>query len=217
MKSLPRCRGPGFLNSLANAHNAGMPPTIPVGATDDPGFIELSNSIARSLIQSKAPERVWLIEIDNWFDHKWLHFSGIGVVDFPLPALGIGENGALCEFRQDKLTFPPFTPNRVRAQWSYIRSGEAYVEAPLPTVPHSAERQSSARNLQRRVQNAASSGLFIWYSDNTVANGRGSLMAYVANDGNVESWFASFVRKEDWRLHRTEGISRDAVQRLLVR
>jgi hypothetical protein len=74
-----------------------MAAQIGVGETDDPRFIELLSFAVRGVFESSKPEQVWLIQIDNWFDHKWLNFSGIGAVDFPLTAQGIGENGALDE------------------------------------------------------------------------------------------------------------------------
>ena len=191
---------------------------ITVGEADDPRFIELLNCVLRGVIESSKPEQVWLIHIDNWFDDKWLHFSGIGVVDFPLPAHGIGDYGALDEFNQEKVTFPPFTPNRVLGQWSYVRKGDDhYAEVPLARLPHPTERKRSGGNLQRRVQDFTESGAFIWYSANSVANGRGSLMVYAVNHGKVESWFASFVRKEDWKLHSTKGVSRAVLQQFLNR
>jgi hypothetical protein len=194
-----------------------MAAQIGVGEADDPRFIELLNSVLREVIESSKPEQVWLIQIDNWFDHRWLNFSGIGVVDFPLPALGIGENGALDEFSQEERTFPPFTPSRVLGQWSYVREGDHYSEAPLAKLPHPSKRQRSERNLQRRVQDFAESGAFIWYSTNTVANGRGSLMVYTVEKRKVDSWFASFVRNEDWKMHSTKGVSRAVLQQFLNR
>jgi len=38
--------------------------------------------------------------------------------------------------------------------------------------PHRSEKQYSEANLQRRVQGFSRSACFIWYSANTVANGR---------------------------------------------
>jgi hypothetical protein len=50
------------------------------GETDDPGFIEMLNSILSGLIGDHAPQQLWVIQIDNWFDHKWLGFSGMGLM-----------------------------------------------------------------------------------------------------------------------------------------
>jgi hypothetical protein len=59
-----------------------MPINVPVGETDDPYFIVPLNSLVNGLVKSEAPEGIWIIQIDNWFDQKWLRFSGIGTVDF---------------------------------------------------------------------------------------------------------------------------------------
>lgn len=53
--------------------------------TDDPQFVILLNSLIRGLIVEDAPQELWIIKIDNWFDHKWLRFSGIGTVDSSFP------------------------------------------------------------------------------------------------------------------------------------
>jgi len=45
---------------------------VTAGNTDDPGFIELLNALVRGLTSRHAPEQLWIVQIDNWFDHKWL-------------------------------------------------------------------------------------------------------------------------------------------------
>lgn len=48
--------------------------------TDDRNFISIVNSVADGIgNHSGAPNELWIIHIDNWFDHKWLRFSGTGV------------------------------------------------------------------------------------------------------------------------------------------
>jgi hypothetical protein len=189
---------------------------IQVGETDDPYFIALLDSLVSGLVRRNAPENLWIIQIDNWFDHKWLRFSGIGVVDFQFPAFMDRYDAALDEFHQDKVTFPPFAPNRIMAQWSFARVGADYVEVPSQ-VPHRSEKQSSEANLQRRVQDFSHSASFVWYSAKTVANGRGSVMVYNATVAGVECWFAAFSRQETWKLHATKGVSREEVEDMLSR
>ena len=187
---------------------------VPVGETDDPYFITLLNSLLSGLAKNKAADGIWIIHIDNWFDDKWLRFSGIGSVHFQFPAYMNRNDAALDEFFQDKVTFPPFAPKRVIAQWSFARVGEKFVEVPSQ-VPHRSERHRSKANLQRRVQDFSQSGCFVWYSGNTVANGRGSVMVYIVVAGQVQCWFASFKRQQDWKLQATNGISREDVEELL--
>src|SRR5436309_112420 len=132
--------------------NAFMPIQVAAGETDDPKFITLLNSLVRGLIREDSPQELWIIQIDNWFDHKWLRFSGVGTVDFPFPAFMNRCDAALREFYQDKVTFPPFTPNRVLGQWSFVRVDDHYAEAPLRALPHPSEKQPSETNLHRRVE-----------------------------------------------------------------
>jgi hypothetical protein len=194
--------------------NGFMPTEVTVGETDDPYFIGLLNALVKGLASQKGPDEMWVIKIDNWFDHKWLRFSGIGVVDFNWGGLNRFE-AALDEFYQDKVTFPPFNPNRIVGQWSFSRVGDHYVESPLPEVPHRLEKQPSEANLFRRVQNFSRSACFVWYSGNTVANGSGSVMVYELSTDRVDCWFASFNRREEWKLQATKGASREDVEQLL--
>jgi hypothetical protein len=186
--------------------------TLSVGKADDPNFIGLMNSLITGLMRSHAPEEFWIIEIDNWFDDKWLRFSGIGSVDFEFPSFMHKQDVALAEFRQDRATFPPFSPNRVLAQYSYTRANNSeYKKSALPNLPHPSKKQPSQLNLQRRIQDFTKSGIFFWYSGNTLANGRGSAMVYRVAGEIVECWFASFEGRVDWALSEAKGINREEV------
>jgi hypothetical protein len=195
--------------------NANTTPLVGVGETDDPRFIQLVNSLLNGVIASDTPDTVWVIKIENWFDHKWLQFSGIGIVDYKFPAFLNWYDAALEEFRQEKVTFPPFTPNRVLGQWSYQRTAADYSEVPVTSLPHVSKKQRSEKNLQRRVQNSSRSGVFLWYSSNTVTNDRASIMVYTVRGEHVDCWFTAFLRQEQWVLHSTKGVSRGEVQRFL--
>ena len=186
---------------------------VTAGETDDPGFVEVLNSLVRGLVSQYKPEELWIIQIDNWFDHKWLGFSGMGAIASNIPIDRYDTVKA--ESYQEKVTFPPFTPNRVLGQFSYVRVGNDYAELPLPVVPHSAERKRSESNLRRRIEDFSHSACLVWYSANTLANGKASVMVYsVAADG-LECWFAAFNRHEGWKLQTTKGVSRVDVEHLL--
>jgi hypothetical protein len=190
-----------------------MKAAIPSGLTDDNDFVELFNSMLTRLLAELAPQKLWVIQIDNWFDHKWLRFSGNGAVASNIPMDRLAS--VKVEFHQDKLTFPPFSPNRVLGQWSFVRSGDSYVEAPLLQMPHSTERRSSNLNLHRRAETADGSALFVWYSGNTLKNGRGSVMVYSISDSEPVCWFASFGRSEVWSVKQTKNVDREYVLSLL--
>ena len=83
-----------------------------------------------------------IIQIDNWFDQKWLGFSGYGLATSGIPLDRFDT--VKVEVYGDKLTFSPFTPNRVLGQWSYVRSERGYEESALPQLPHDTERHGSS-------------------------------------------------------------------------
>jgi len=86
---------------------------------DDPQFVELVSHVISSLVKDSFSEEIFVVQIDNWFDDKWLKFSGIGRVRFDDAHIDIDT--ALDEFWQDKITFPPFTPKRVVKEYFFLR------------------------------------------------------------------------------------------------
>jgi hypothetical protein len=126
-----------------------MPIQIAAGETDDPQFITLLNSLVCGLAEKDKPQELWIIQIDNWFDYKWLRFSGIGIVPFQFPAIMKRDDGALDEFYQDKVTFPPFTPNVCFRQGCVIAGGTALFRSSSPAPPSNASRQWPLRWIGR--------------------------------------------------------------------
>lgn len=182
---------------------------------DAPQFIDVVNRAVAGELEHKAVHGFFvirIIRIDNWFDHKWLNFSGIGRVAFgQYMGTWFDRDTALDEFHRQgtRSTFPPFTPNRVITQDFYRKSesGSYVLDEDGPWV-HSSTRKRSSGNLHRRIVTHNNSCLFVWFSSNTLANRRGSLMVYRANGKIITSWYASFLRDVDWRLARTQGIPR---------
>ena len=182
---------------------------------DDSTFLHLIDGTFSGILHHRKPREAWIIKVDNWFDKKWLNFSGIGIVHFPNWGI-LAPEAALDEFSQDHVTFPPFTPNRVLEQSYFARTPDGdYVRQNARRTVHQGLRQSSAANLQRRVSDFSDSAVFAWYSSNTLASGRGTLMVYCVSESVVETWFAAFKRAPDWRLELVAGISRDEVQDLM--
>lgn len=179
---------------------------------DDPEYLGCIDRIVSKLVIRDEPNEVYLIRIDNWFDHKWLTFSGIGVVHTDDTASGF----SLEEFRQQRVTFPPFNPKRVASQVSFHRTEKGHYEEHTQTPKIHLERcQPSARNLDRRVADFADSAMFCWFSSRTANNGRGSLMVYRLTFGEVATWFVSFQHDQHWKLDRVKGTSRDEIEELL--
>ncbi len=194
--------------------------SIHSGLTDDNDFVDLLNELLNALLVQQTPEQLWVIQIDNWFDHKWLCYSGSGSVASKLPVdwtcSFMDQFASVKEqFWRDKLTFPPFAPDRVVGQWSFLLSRGGYIEVPLPKLPHRESRRRSHSNLNRRVEDFVRSASFVWYSGNTLKNGRGSAMVYSIGNGKPICWFAAFGRKLGWMLERTKGIDKEEVSRLL--
>ena len=179
--------------------------------TDDPAFIALIERIAARVFDRGNYEEVFIIEIKNWFDHKWLKFSGIGRVPFDFYSDDRHPQVALGEFFQEKVTFPPFTPNRIlrqqRHHWGELK--------PKYGVHDTQRRQHSSWNLQNRVTQYASSAVFVWFSSATKSNDRGSLMVYEVHAKSVSAWYVSFRKSGGWILDRTKGIPRERVESLM--
>jgi hypothetical protein len=179
--------------------------------TDDPDFIAIIERIAVRLFKQGDYEEVFIIEVKNWFDHKWLKFSGIGRVPFR-HVLDSKPQVALDEFFQEKITFPPFTPNRIlRQQWHPAK--ELNRNAP---VHKTNRREHSSWNLHRRVTQYARAALFVWFSSGTKRNDRGSLMVYAVHAGSVSAWYASFRKTNQWALDRTKDVPRDEIASLMA-
>jgi hypothetical protein len=180
--------------------------------TDDPEFIELVERISVRTFKQGDFDEVFIIEIKNWFDHKWLKFSGIGRVPFD-SVRDSHPQVALDEFWREKITFPPFTPNRVLRQQRHPAR-----ELDRGAPPHDTERRKrSCWNLQRRITQYAKSALFVWFSSGTKSNDRGSLMLYQVRDGSVSAWYASFRKVDRWVLHLTKGVTREEIEMLMER
>jgi hypothetical protein len=191
-------------------------PYVVAGSTDDPKFIALLNSLLQRLIVHDPPLEVFVVQIDNWFDHKWLKFSGIGSVDYRFPAYMNRIDSAKQEVWQDKTTLPPFAPHRVLSQRYFRWLNSEYTEAVPTSFPHGSDRRPSRSNLQSRVEDRFDSACFIWYSANTLVNGKASVMVYTVAKREVLSWFASFNRQDEWHLQLTKGTNREEVLRLIA-
>jgi hypothetical protein len=112
---------------------------------DDRSFLVVA---ARLLAANETPfEHLVVVRVRGWFDHKWLRFSGNGLVPFQ-HFLSRHQGVAIGAFHQEKLTFPPFSPKRIVAEEHF-----ATFDTPNPKSIHSRHRQRSAPNRHRRVEN----------------------------------------------------------------
>jgi hypothetical protein len=182
--------------------------TIAPDEADDPVFIGIIQRTISRLDQDNHPDEVFVIEIKNWFDHKWLKFSGIGRV--PFQRLDSQPQVALAPISREKITFPPFTPNRIlrEQRWAYDTSKRRR------PVHRTRRHEHSSWNLQRRVTQFANSALFVWFSSGTRSNDRASLMVYQVTGECCTTWYASFRKTKSWRLERTKGIPQESLESL---
>jgi hypothetical protein len=162
--------------------------------TDDPQFVELASHVLNELIRVHAPDEVYAIQIDHWFDHKWQHFSGKTL-------------GALAVWRST-LTVPPFDPGRVVSQ-SHFRATDPSSGMYDPEVIKPLHLdQWSGHNLHRFIKHVSSSGVFLWYCGQTKTMDRACLMVYSVEVDETVPWYASFVKRDRWSLNKVKGISR---------
>lgn len=184
---------------------------------DDPEFVELVRHLISGCVNEDFPGRIFVIRIDNWFDQKWLGFSGKGRVGFGF--FGdylVDMDTGLDEFYQDHITLPPFSPKRVIEEYSFQRdeSGDYSGRDPRPYL-HQRKLAPSAENLHKRIVDRIDSSILVWFSSNTKQNLRGSIMVYEVKDFEVHPWYAGFAKGEDWRVMQTRGITPEQVHLLI--
>lgn len=160
---------------------------------DDRGFIELISRLTAGAAVTHRPFDLLIYKINNWFDHKWLGFSGK-----TLGALGVWAW---------PLTLPPFVSNRVIRGWYYQRDevGGGYSEKASPPDVH--HKGWSAQNLHRRCEEIVPASALLWFSGNSATNGRGSLMAYIpVAYQELWPWYIAFTRDGEWKKAHRKGI-----------
>jgi hypothetical protein len=167
-------------------------PNLPIDAHDDARFIRIVDELVRGAVGRHHPAEVYAFKIDQWFDHKWLSFSGKVV-------------GAVGSWRAP-LTVPPFVANRRIGQWRFVRddvSGTYRLAGKAAQVHH---HGPSSGNLRRTVKRIVPTAALFWYSGATAATGRGSVMGYIPIANEHWPWYIGFDRLDDWRVTRRKGI-----------
>ncbi len=163
--------------------------------SDDPAFVRLIASILDSAVAESTPDIVTVIQIKNWFDQKWLNFSGK-----VLGAFGIWKS---------ELTVPPFHPNRVISQTVSRLTDGQYEEFEAPPLH---VLQPSSANLSRKMRHQTESGVFAWWTSNTVENDQGSLMVYTQIEDESFTWFLGFQKIDDWKINKYIGITAGLIE-----
>lgn len=158
---------------------------------DDTAFLTLAQRIVNGAIAILEVREVYLVHIDNWFDHKWL-----------------GWWSSWDHKELKKLYVPPFNPNRVCSQKHFIwdeQNSRWMVTGQGKPLHHRqlGRRPSSAKRLDHLSKIAG----FIWFSGNTLTNRAGSMMLYLSGV-EAYAWYASFRKEENWTIADEFGITR---------
>jgi len=178
---------------------------IDADGTDHFEFVEMVNRIVTALDSSWQPADTYMIRIKNWFDHKWLDYSGQIASERsckPVPVTSLKQRP------QKNKSFPPFNPNRVITETLFS------VDSANPGK-RIHQWQKSSRNSASPVTQHSGDALFVWYSTNTQANKQGSLMVCSVKGTDVSSWYASYIFDEEWKIKQVKGFGRETLQDLM--
>lgn len=172
--------------------------------SDNLDFIQKVQVLVNEIIIDLKPNEIFLFKVDNWFDTKWLNFTGK-----VLGALGTWNYN-------HAQRIPPFSPNRIMEQGHFhLDKFGAYTKGEFEDEIH--KRQPAEKNLNRRIVNVSDSAVFIWYSSNTIVNGQGSLMIYPVEDGKCEPYYIGFKKNKEWDIVNAPGTNKKAMEFYLER
>ena len=153
--------------------------------------------IIKGAIKLTNPEDIYFVYIDNWFDSKWLGFSGKVL-------------GAAGKWKGN--TIPPFNRNRISGG-SHLRLANGIYERIEDNLAIH-QNWSSSDNLNNKLSRHSKNGLFAWIGENNKINEFGSLMVYnhQENEENWQ-WYASFKQKteDEWFIHKSVGLNKKEI------
>ena len=179
---------------------------------DSAEFMKKVQALVVGVARDYEPGRLYVIRIDNWFGPKWMHFAG---------KFSAGK-GAYLGVHKKILHVPPFVPHRVVAE--RVFAGPNYDET-IARPPLHIECASMLA-LTRRITDVDKKAAFIWFSSESEAQKRGSIMVYlpVASTPTTSqrregrrsgSFYIGFSQREtSWEPAMLRGISRGEVEHL---
>ncbi len=163
---------------------------------EDKYFIGLVEQILNIGIILTEPKDIFVTKVDHWFDFKWHKFRGK-----VLGAFGV---------RGEPLLIPPFIPDRIVEESYFERVGQKYIHKDLYRLHI---YQPSSENEKREIKR--DSAIYLWYSGDTLNNSQGSLMVYSFGKDFQTSWYASFIKKKDWQIYKTDNISKAEINAMI--
>jgi hypothetical protein len=168
---------------------------VPADRDDCAEFVSIVETVLNNSIRHNNSQNAYVTKIDHWFDFKWLAYSGKG----------------LAPHWNQRLTIPPFNPNRVVAQTSYQQTDRGMIKT--ERMLHCEARSSDY--IQHFVYDFQPATTFIWYSGSTSDLDRASLMLYWSNETvpkqskrHTSDFYVSFRKDPVWRPMKFEGISK---------
>jgi hypothetical protein len=164
--------------------------------TDNKKFIGLVEQILHDEVKFAQPEDIFITKVDHWFDFKWRGFSH----------KTFGELGVW----RDPLRIPPFIPDRIIEEVYYQKIGKSYERNDHYRLHI---YQNSAENAERKINRK--SAVYIWFSGETANNSQGSLMIYRFGKDIQNSWYASFIKKVEWQIYKTDNISKAEINSMI--
>ncbi|XWN38470.1 MAG: hypothetical protein ROO71_05900 [Balneola sp.] len=167
--------------------------TIKRQPDDNDQFISRVEVLIEKFILDKKPNSFYLIKIDNWFDKKWLKFTGK-----LLGAFGVSTND---------LRIPPFVPNRVAYEKFYSKNLETELYEISKTNRKIHIVQNSESNFNRKIRTLIPETAFVWYSGNSKNNKRGTVMIYLPIDDEYISLHLELEAPE-WDVKNSTGVSK---------
>lgn len=156
---------------------------------DDAEFIKIVDNVVLHITEIFEPTEIVIVKVDNWFDHKWLRFSGK-----ILGSLGVWK---------DKLTLPPINPGRI--VWERAYAAPLYDKTKRKQPLHI--NISSSQATQRKMSDIEADTAIIWFSGKTNSNGRGAVMVYHPMVADHLAWYSGWVKQKNWEVVRLKGIS----------
>ncbi|WP_192822409.1 hypothetical protein [Rufibacter sp. LB8] len=167
---------------------------------DSLAFLEKVEQIILDRVLLWTPDELYITCIDNWFDSKWLGFSGTIMHEISIRQLV-------------EVTLPPFNPNRVVGSDLYLNEGKHYIRNEIKRPLHI--YQNSTSNLKRKITDFSKNGLFIWYSGNSEPNGTGSIMGYLVQADNIFTFYLTLSSALDWGVKKAVGLTAEEANSIL--
>ncbi|MGA2350202.1 MAG: hypothetical protein ABSF70_07210 [Terracidiphilus sp.] len=162
-------------------------------------------AVAVGVARDYEPARLYVIRIDNWFGPKWMHFAG---------KFTAGK-GAAIGVHKTRLHVPPFVPSRVVEQRVFV--GPDYEET-VAAAPLHIECPSK-QALMRRIADIDKDAAFLWFSGESEAQKRGSVMVYLPTVSDLKgrrqkllrstgAFYVGFSQREiGWEPAMLRGVS----------